>query len=326
MKKVKYLLLIVIISIVSLGLTSCQVFKTNISSGDTSDPLTRSTGNTYVITPASVVDYTEIKDADVASAVANIVMPATLEITCTINYTYTTRSSGFSPFSTSRTVSSSQSCQATGFVINEDGYLLTNAHVVTLENESNYSNLTYTSRSIKVNYADSDVMFDAVVYAYDTDLDICLLKMNITDIDELPYVTFFDMTDPDDALYDTDQAVKLLYGETAIAIGNAQGYGISITRGVVSAPIRYFKENSMIVKAIQTDAAINSGNSGGPLSNAYGAIIGMNSFKIVASSTSESLGYAIPTYVLLDYIDTVASTNKETIKYYTTTAREYKNN
>ena len=74
--------------------------------------------------------------------------------------------------------------------------------------------------------------------------------------------------------------------------------------------------------AIQPDAAINSGNSCGPLCNKYGYVIGINSFKVV-TSTSESLGYAIPTYVILDFIDAVNLNNGLSVKYYRTTANNY---
>lgn len=324
MKKFAKLFSLLLCFILLLSLTSCSFFKITNSSNNAGADITSSTGNTYIIGTSTIDSYTEVTDTNVAAVVASIVMPATVEISCTVNFTYT-YTSAFGFGGTSRTVSSSQSSKATGFVINEDGYVLTNAHVVTIENENNYRNLEYTSRVIKLSYADSSVQFDAVVVTYDTDLDLCLLKMNITDIENLQYVTFFDMTDPESEDYSSANAVKLYYGETAIVIGNAEGYGISVTRGVISAPVRYFNDGGVVVKAIQTDAAINAGNSGGPLCNAYGAVVGVNSFKIVSSNTSESLGYAIPAYVILDYIDSVNTNNNLNIKYHTTTSRAYLN-
>ena len=107
-----------------------------------------------------------------------------------------------------------------------------------------------------------------------------------------------------------------------VAIGNANGYGISVTQGVVSAPYRNFTSSGINTVAIQTDAAINEGNSGGPLANKYGAIIGINSFKTV-TSTSESLGFAIPSYVVLSYIEEVNQDLNLNIKYYYTNERAY---
>ena len=113
-------------------------------------------------------------------------------------------------------------------------------------------------------------------------------------------------------------------GDFAIAIGNANGYGISVTQGVVSAPYRNFTSSGINTVAIQTDAAINEGNSGGPLANKYGAVIGINSFKTV-TSTSESLGFAIPSYIVMSYIDSVNSAKGLNINYYKTQERAYKN-
>ncbi len=319
MKRIlKSFIFIFVFALVVLTVSCSRSLLPNSSNGS----LTESTGNTYVIKTANVDSYSDVTDTNVASVVASIVMPSTVEISCTLNYSYTSTGGYFNPFS-GRTVSSSSSSKATGFIINEDGYVLTNAHVVTLENESNYRDLKYTSREIKVNFADSSVTFNAEVVTYDTDLDLCVLRMNITDIENLHYVTFLNLTDPTSDDYYKEDAVKLYYGETAIVIGNANGYGISVTRGVVSAPIRYFNDNGTIVKAIQTDAAINAGNSGGPLSNAYGNIIGINSFKIVTSATSESMGYAIPSYVVLNYIAKVNSTLNLQIKTYVTNKSGY---
>ncbi len=273
--------------------------------------------------------YTTINDTDVATTVANIVMPATLEIECTISFQYTQIYSGFFGGGSSRTVSSSSSCLATGLIINEDGYIITNAHVVTLENEASYRDLKYTGWNISVNYADSDVKFKADVICYDVELDLAILKMDTSSLTNIAYGTFFKMTNPNSDSYKTDEAIKLYYGETAIVIGNANGYGISITQGIISAPVRQFQDGSNVVLAIQTDAAINPGNSGGPLANRYGAILGINSFKIITGESSESLGYAIPSCVVLQFIDDVNNgkytllNNIGEIKYYYTTSRSY---
>ena len=82
-------------------------------------------------------------------------------------------------------------------------------------------------------------------------------------------------------------------GEPAIAIGNALGYGQSVTTGIVSATNRQIDMDGFDSELIQTDAAINPGNSGGALLNANGAVIGINTAKI-SSSVAEGMGYAIP--------------------------------
>lgn len=243
-------------------------------------------------------------DADAPAAVAALVMPATVEITATISYSYTRTVTGPGRTATTSTGTGSATSTATAFFINADGYLLTNAHVITLTDYEDYDGFTYTGWDIVVSYADSDVTIPCSIVAYDTDLDLAVLKTDVA-IDDLAYVVFYDLTDPSSDAYATDAAVRLWYGETAIAIGNAYGYGIAVTTGVVSAPVRTFENGSVVVQAIQTDAAINEGNSGGPLCNAYGAVIGINSFKIV-SETSENLGYAIPANVIIDYLESLS--------------------
>lgn len=307
------------------SLSACNFFNFDSSKANTSNPAIFDASNKNI---SNTTDTVIIEESDIAIYVANIVIPATVEINCTVNFTYT-RTGGFGWGGSSSKVASSSACQATGMVINENGYVLTNAHVVTLESESSYQNLEYTSWDIQLNYADETSCYDADLIAYDTALDLAILKMDISELAEINYVTFFDLTDPTTDAYYQDDAVVLYYGEQAYVVGNANGYGISITSGLVSAPIRLFQQTSGVVKAIQTDAAINSGNSGGPLTNKYGVVIGINSFKIV-TSTSENLGYAIPTYVILPFIEQVNNNaasvmvkNNQTIKYYVTTTRAY---
>ena len=202
-----------------------------------------------------------------------------------------------------QTIESSQSCQATGFIINEDGYILTNTHVITIENEISYLNLVYESYEISFNYADSDVLFTGSVVDYNVNKDLAILKMDVSEISELQYLTFYDLTNPESNEFELESLVKLYYGEKSYVIGNVNGLGISITEGIVSAPIRYFYDDEEVTIDIQKDAAINS-------------------FKVV-TSTSESLGYAIPAYVILDFIDAVNLNNGLSIKYYRTTANNY---
>lgn len=238
---------------------------------------------------------------------SNLTMQRTVEVTADISYTY--NASFFGPQTQSYT------SQGTGFIVNEDGYIITNSHVVTAKDETTTRKVNYTKRDVKVNYAEDNNYIDVEIVYYDIDLDLAILKID-DEIENLKYVNFFNLTDPDSDKYETDDAVKLIYGETAIAVGNANGYGISVTKGVVSVPLRYFDDNGNTIQAIQTDAAINSGNSGGPLVNLYGSVIGVNSFKIV-TTTSESLGYAIPSNVVMKYLD------DNNIKYYTNSERAY---
>jgi len=157
-----------------------------------------------------------------------------------------------------------------GFVISEDGLIVTNRHVV--EDEDAVYSIVYASGQ----------SFEAQVLAKDPVLDIALLKVDGNNLPTVP-------------LGDSD---TLRPGQTVIAIGNALAeLGNSVTRGVVSAIGRRVEagdgngRNEILDHAIQTDAAINPGNSGGPLLNLSGEVVGINT---AISSRGQSVGFAIP--------------------------------
>lgn len=161
-----------------------------------------------------------------------------------------------------------------GVIITEDGYILTNGHVV--ENAT----------KIKITLTDGRQL-DARVVDIDHSLDIALLKINGKD---LPYASLGNSDD-------------LMIGEWAIALGNPYGFLLEDTRptvtvGVISALNRTVKagrqEGRIYKDMIQTDAAINRGNSGGPLVNANGEVIGINTFIFSQAGGSEGIGFAIP--------------------------------
>ncbi len=160
-----------------------------------------------------------------------------------------------------------------GVIFSKDGFILTNAHVVEGATE------------IKVILTDTR-QFDAKVIGIDTSHDIAVIKIEGV---ELPYAKFGDSDD-------------LIIGEWAIALGNPYGFLIkdskpSVSVGVISAINRDFAENKdgkIYRHMVQTDAAINQGNSGGPLVNIYGEIIGINTFIFSESGGSIGLGFAIP--------------------------------
>ncbi len=126
---------------------------------------------------------------------------------------------------------------------------------------------------------------EATLEGADSDVDLAIVAVSLDDISE-----------------DTKDAIKvatlgdssaLSVGEPAIAIGNALGYGQSVTTGVISALDREITIDNLTRNLIQTDAAINPGNSGGALLNMNGEVIGINSAKF-SSSMVEGMGYAIP--------------------------------
>src|SRR3989344_326372 len=148
--------------------------------------------------------------------------------------------------------------QGTGFIITENGYIVTNAHVLS------------GGREVYVLDYEQDKHPTSLV-GYDAKLDIALLKIE-GDYREI------ELGDSDD----------VQVGEKVIAIGNPLGLQFSVSEGIVSATDR---EGSNGLEAyIQTDAALNPGNSGGPLINKQGEVIGINNFKV---GSSESLGFAL---------------------------------
>jgi len=164
-----------------------------------------------------------------------------------------------------------------GFIISPDGYILTNEHVV------------HNATEIIVTLSDKS-KFEATIEAADFISDIALLKIKSNK--DFPYIVLGNSDD-------------LIIGEWAIAFGNPFGLfelgaHPSVTIGIISAVDRDFgkQENNRIYQdMIQTDAAINGGNSGGPLVNSLGEVIGMNTFIYSGSQTmtaSIGLGFAIP--------------------------------
>ena len=167
----------------------------------------------------------------------------------------------------------------TGFIITEDGYIVTNAHVV-------YNEEYDAGEAIDVSVLFSDESeHEASIIAYDTETDIAVLKVDEKGLK--PAV-----------LGDSDE---LRVGELVVAVGNPLGFDLfgTVTSGIVSALNRKIDINEKNIDLIQTDAAINSGNSGGPLLNSCGQVIGINSAKMSASYSSnmasvEGLCFAIP--------------------------------
>jgi len=163
--------------------------------------------------------------------------------------------------------------QGAGFIIEEEGYIVTNAHV--LADESGY----LATGIYAINY-DGD-RIDLEFIGYDSDLDIALLKA------EGNYKSL--------RLGDSDE---IKTGEKVIAIGNPYGLVFSVTEGIVSGIHREGPNNRMIY--VQSDAALNPGNSGGPLINKEGNVIGINNFKI---SGGENIGFALES----NYIETAVN-------------------
>lgn len=163
-----------------------------------------------------------------------------------------------------------------GMIINEEGYILTNYHVVE------------GAQQVKVVLSDGKEV-NAKVVNYDANYDVAVIK--IIDNTQVPAVV---------ELGDSD---SLQVGEQVVAIGNPLGTDFfgSVTTGIVSALNRKIEGDTNNLSYIQTDTAINEGNSGGPLINSKGQIIGINTAKIKESGV-EGLSFAIPINAVINKI------------------------
>jgi S1-C subfamily serine protease len=171
-----------------------------------------------------------------------------------------------------------QQALGTGFVVSEDGHILTNAHVV--------SERGAIAEEVSVTFKDEEgasTEVAAAVLGADDSSDVALLKIDPAAVGDL---TVIPLGDSDD----------LQVGEPVVAIGNPLGYDLSLTTGVISALDRELESpnGSIISNGIQTDAAINSGNSGGPLIDATGRVIGINEQIASQSGGNQGLGFAVP--------------------------------
>ena len=169
-----------------------------------------------------------------------------------------------------------------GFIISNDGYILTNYHVIE------------DSDAITVSFYDGSSLAAALI-GYDESNDTAVLKVDATDL--TPVV-----------LGDSD---NLNVGDSVVAIGNPLGeLTFSLTAGTISAKDREVTlSNSVTMNLMQTDCAINSGNSGGALFNLYGEVIGITNAKYSSSSSSEAsidnIGFAIPVNHIRSIVESI---------------------
>jgi len=162
----------------------------------------------------------------------------------------------------------------TGFIVDSSGYVLTNQHVI--QGSSFIRILTY----------DGDV-YNAELVAQDVFLDLALIKVE-GEFSELEFA-------------DSD---SVQVGEKVIAIGNPLGLSFTVTEGIISAVKRTGPNG--VQAYIQTDVTLNPGNSGGPLINKQGKVVGVNNFKI---GGAESLGFALESNVVSEFVDNALTQN-----------------
>ncbi len=217
----------------------------------------------------SLVDLKNYSDTTVYAA--NKIMPSIVGV----EIQYTVKSSFFM-FGGGQT--STATAAGSGIIISEDGYILTNNHVVDSSSSSSYSYYEISkATSVKVKLYNNDKTYDATIVGQDSQTDLAVLKIDATGLTAAEFAN--------------SDEVKI--GEFAMAIGNPLSLGSSITCGVISATNRQVTSEGTTYTCIQTDAAINSGNSGGALVNAEGKVIGINTLKLSGTGV-EGIGFAIP--------------------------------
>jgi S1-C subfamily serine protease len=160
--------------------------------------------------------------------------------------------------------------QGTGFIISNDGYVVTNAHVL---DGGSYAEAITSDQNIK----------KMTLIGYNSTMDIALLKIS----GQYSPLEFYNSN-------------NVRVGEKVIAIGNPLGLSFSVTEGIVSAVDRVGSNDLPIY--IQTDASLNPGNSGGPLINTNGKVIGINNFK----ARGENLGFALESNYIIETVNNIA--------------------
>lgn len=264
-------ILIITIVTVSIGILSFFLYITyqniEINSQDYTVAKTQSTVN------AQIVENVE----EDSKNVADIIEDTTRKVVGISKL----KNAGSSIFSKSQ---ESELGLGTGFIVTENGYIVSNAHVTGEKYSKCYVTL------------ENGMTYDGKVEWSDTNLDLSIVKIEAKN---LPYVNLGD-------------SGKIRVGETVYAIGNPIGYEFrrTVTSGIISAKNRTIKidekdKSSYMTDLIQTDATINPGNSGGPLIYPNGEIIGINTVKI---SSAEGIGFAIPINIIKHIIDSFINT------------------
>lgn len=227
------------------------------------------------------------------SSIAKEASPAVVSV-----YNMTTAQPGLFGYSQNTDGESTAQGYGSGVIISEDGLIVTNYHVIE------------GADSVVITTSDG-TQYDASVLGADSNLDLALLKIDASD---LAYVSFAD----------SDQ---VQVGDMAVAVGNPLGseFANTVTDGIISGVDRKISDETgsgSDIGYLQTNAAINNGNSGGALLNGQAELIGINSLKVSGSGSSsmanvEGMGFAIPSNTVLEFVNSVKdgeTTNTSTKK------------
>ncbi|MCR4842739.1 MAG: trypsin-like peptidase domain-containing protein [Eubacterium sp.] len=264
-----------------LGTTSTSETSSDSSSSGGGATVTSTSSDESADATTTESSSSSSSSSDVSSVVAEA-MPSIVSVTSIY------QSSGMYAFGESE----SSTAAGSGIIVAETDdtlYIVTNNHVVE------------DADAVSVTFVD-DQEVTAEIKGTDSSNDLAVLSVSKSDMESSTLSAISVAT-----LGDSDE---LEVGETAIAIGNALGYGQSVTTGIISALDREVTIDNVTSSLIQTDAAINPGNSGGALLNSDGEVIGINSAKY-SDTDVEGMGYAIPISTAIPIINELIE--KETV-------------
>lgn len=230
---------------------------------------TSSSGNSQA---SGYVSQTSLSNySDTAVYAANKVLPSIVGISVEYNVNSLVSMFGRQPQTNTAKATGS------GIIMSEDGYILTNNHIVATSSSESYYSVSEATK-ITVTLFNDETEYEAKIIGTDEQTDLAVIKIEKTGLSKAEFA-------------DSD---NIKVGEFAMAVGNPLGMQSSITCGVVSAVNREVTDSDgKKFTLIQTDAAINSGNSGGALVNSEGKVIGINTLKLSGTGI-EGMGFAIP--------------------------------
>ncbi len=224
--------------------------------------------------------------SDTATNVAAKVLPSIVGIK--VQYTVNSIFTG----------SQNATAEGSGIILSNDGYILTNNHVVSSSDSSSFYAVSEATKITVTLYNDT-TEYEAKVIGTDSQTDLAVIKIDKNDL----------------TAAELGNSSNIAVGEFAMAIGNPLGMQSSVTSGIISAVNRTVQsDDGKTYNLIQTDAAINSGNSGGALVNSQGQVIGINTLKLNGTGV-EGMGFAIPIDSAKPIFEQLISNGKVTRPY-----------
>ena len=247
------------------GVPSIKQHILGSNSSNLSNTQSSNSKTTGTVDQVSLSNY-----SDTSIYAANKILPSIVGIKIEYNVT-----SMFSMFGNKQ--SSTATATGSGIIISDDGYILTNNHVVSSSESDSYYQVSEATK-VTVTLFNDETEYEAKIVGTDDQTDLAVIKIEKTGLTKAEFA-------------DSD-SIKV--GEFAMAVGSPLGLQSTITCGVISAVNRNVTDSDgKTYNLIQTDAAINAGNSGGALVNSEGKVVGVNTLKLTGDNV-EGMGFAIP--------------------------------